>query len=80
MPHLVLDYSANVDCPADLPMPYGQLNAVLAETVGIRRDNCDSRVRQGTWRHNRQTRTYFRTTLPTMNLRKEPAVWSNRSR
>lgn len=45
MPHLVLEYSANVDCPADLPLLFGQLHDVLAEAGGIRRDNCKSRAR-----------------------------------
>lgn len=45
MPHLVLEYSANVDCPPDLPVLFRQLHEVLAETGGIRRDNCKSRAR-----------------------------------
>ena len=36
MPHLVLEYSANIDCPPDLPVLFGRLHEVLAETGGIR--------------------------------------------
>ena len=45
MPHLVLEYSANVDCPPDLPVLFGQLHDVLEESGGIRRENCKSRAR-----------------------------------
>lgn len=45
MPHPVLEYSANIDCPPDLPVLFGRLHEVLAETGGIRRDNCKSRAR-----------------------------------
>ena len=45
MPHLVLEYSANVDCPPDLPVLFGWFHEVLAETGGIRHDNCESRAR-----------------------------------
>jgi 5-carboxymethyl-2-hydroxymuconate isomerase len=45
MPHLVLEYSASIDCPPDLPVLFARLHEVLAETGGIRRDNCKSRAR-----------------------------------
>ena len=45
MPHLVLEYSANVECPPELSRLFGQLHDILAETGGIRRANCKSRAR-----------------------------------
>ncbi len=45
MPHLTLEYSANVDPPPDLPGLFLRLHQVLASTGGIRIDNCKSRAR-----------------------------------
>ena len=43
MPHLTLEYSANLPAPADLPRLLANLHEALA-TLGIELDDCKSRV------------------------------------
>jgi 5-carboxymethyl-2-hydroxymuconate isomerase len=45
VPHLTLEYSANVECPGDLRQLFARLHGVLAEVGGIRPGNCKSRGR-----------------------------------
>jgi len=43
MPHLTLEYSSNVNRPADLAALFHELHAVLLNTGGIEIENCKSR-------------------------------------
>ena len=45
MPHLTLEYSANVDCPSNLADLFKRLHGVLVEKGGIKLENCKSRGR-----------------------------------
>ena len=50
MPHLVLDHSANIALPDDLPSLLLSLHRILADTGGIHIGNCKSRVyRADSW-------------------------------
>lgn len=44
MPHLTLEYSANVVVDSDFTDLFRRLHAVLAQTGGIRLENCKSRA------------------------------------
>jgi 5-carboxymethyl-2-hydroxymuconate isomerase len=44
MPHLTLEYSANLDPPAEFAPLFLRLHGLLARTGGIRRENCKSRA------------------------------------
>ena len=44
MPHLTLEYSANVKCPSNLVDLFARLHKVLVETGGINLENCKSRA------------------------------------
>ena len=46
MPHLTLEYSANVESPSDLPDLFARLHHVLAEVGGIKIENCKTRSRK----------------------------------
>lgn len=45
MPHLQLEYSANIPSPPDLQVLFKKLHGVLHEKGGIRLENCKSRAR-----------------------------------
>jgi len=45
MPHLILDYSVNIDCNRNLSDLFKRLHGVLANTGGINLENCKSRAR-----------------------------------
>lgn len=44
MPHLTLEYSGNVPVDSDFDALFRKLHAILAETGGIRLENCKSRA------------------------------------
>ena len=46
MPHLTLEYSANVSPEGELENLFASLHRILAEVGGIRIDNCKSRARR----------------------------------
>ncbi len=48
MPHLTLEYSANVTDARDFSPLFARLHDILHHTGGIRRENCKSRARRET--------------------------------
>ena len=44
MPHLTLEYTKNLETPADFSTLFGRLHDVLVEVGGIKRANCKSRT------------------------------------
>lgn len=48
MPHLILEYSGNVDFPASSSDLFSKIHKILAEVGGIKIENCKSRSRVAT--------------------------------
>lgn len=44
MPHIILEYSENIDLPGDKKELFGRIHQILNTVAGIRLENCKSRA------------------------------------